>query len=84
MSKNFTAFNSSSLPRATKGKDPQLFEIQINNDEKLLTKSDLAEFFGVSIKTIDRWVSMNEIPYLKVGRSVRFCKKAVLIWAIPG
>lgn len=59
----------------------RLFENQIVDDEKLLTKKEIADFLNVSIKMIDRKVLMNEIPYLKVGKLVRFSKKKVLAWA---
>lgn len=59
----------------------RLFEIQIMDDEKLLTKKEIASFLNVSIKMIDRKVLMNEIPYLKIGKLVRFSKKKVLAWA---
>lgn len=49
-------------------------------EERLLTKEDIANFLNVSIKKIDRLVSMEEIPFYKIGRSVRFSKKGVLAW----
>ncbi len=57
------------------------FENQILDDERLLTKKEIADFLNVSVKMIDRKVSMNEIPYLKIGRLVRFDKKKVRAWA---
>jgi len=59
----------------------KFFEIQIVDDERLLTKTEIASFLSVSIKMIDRKVSMNEIPYFKIGRLVRFSKKKILAWA---
>lgn len=38
----------------------------------LLTIKKLAEALNVSSGTIYYWVSRNEIPYLKVGRHLRF------------
>lgn len=49
-------------------------------EEKLLTKNEIANFLNVSIKKIDRLVSMDEIPYFKIGRNVRFSKGQVLTW----
>lgn len=59
----------------------QLFENQIVDDERLLTKKELASFLNVSVKMIDRRVLLNEIPYHKIGFLVRFSKKDVLAWA---
>ena len=47
-------------------------------EESLLTKEQLAEFLQVSVKMIDKMVSLHDIPFLKVGSLVRFSKKAVI------
>lgn len=57
----------------------KLFNNSIN-DEKLLTKNELAIFLNVSKKTIDKKVSLKEIPFIKIGRLVRFDKKEVQAW----
>ena len=62
-------------------KNNEFFNIQILEDEKLLTKKEMATFLNVSVKMIDRKVHMNEIPFLKIGRLVRFSKKRILAWA---
>lgn len=62
-------------------KHTKLFENQIIDDERLLTKKEIADFLNVSVKMIDRKVSMNEIPFIKIGRLVRFSKQRVLAWA---
>lgn len=59
----------------------EFFKNQIVEDEKLLTKKEIANFLNVSIKMIDRKVHMNEIPFLKIGKLVRFSKKRILAWA---
>lgn len=59
----------------------KLFEIQYTDNERLLTKVEIADFLNVSVKMIDRKVSMNEIPFFKIGRLVRFDKKRVRAWA---
>jgi excisionase family DNA binding protein len=38
----------------------------------LLKKRELAERLAISKRTLDIWMSMGRIPFLKVGRSVRF------------
>jgi len=62
-------------------KKQQLFENQIVDDERLLTKKELASFLNVSVKMIDRKVLLKEIPHFKLGHLVRFSKRAVLAWA---
>lgn len=38
----------------------------------LIGKAQVAEMFSVSIKTIDRWVHLQTIPFLRINGSVRF------------
>lgn len=59
----------------------EIFKNQITDDEKLLTKKEIADFLNVSVKTIDKKVHMDEIPFMKIGRLVRFSKSKVLAWA---
>ena len=44
----------------------------------LLNAKQIAEALSVSVDTIYYWVSRNEIPFLKVGRHLRFSLGAVL------
>ena len=41
-------------------------------DYALLSKKQLAERIGVSARTLDTWIEQRRIPYLKIGRTVRF------------
>jgi excisionase family DNA binding protein len=38
----------------------------------LLRKRELAEQLAISKRTLDIWCAEGRIPYLKIGRSVRF------------
>jgi excisionase family DNA binding protein len=62
----------------------KLFDNKIPEDEKLLTRQEIADFLQVSIKTIDKKVMLNEIPFFKIGKSVRFSKQRVLEWSERG
>ena len=46
-------------------------------EKKLLTKKELAEYFGVSIATVDRDMKKG-LPYLKMSKFVRFYLDEVL------
>lgn len=39
---------------------------------ELKTKEDIKETLNLSIGKIDKMMKMNEIPYYKIGKSVRF------------
>lgn len=38
----------------------------------LITRLDVAHLSSVSPRTVDRWVKGRKIPYIKVGRTIRF------------
>lgn len=40
--------------------------------KKLIDINQLAEYIGVSTHTIYLWVSQRKIPYVKLGRNLRF------------
>jgi excisionase family DNA binding protein len=40
--------------------------------EPLVTKADVGHYFAVSPRTISGWVAARRIPFLKLGRLVRF------------
>jgi excisionase family DNA binding protein len=44
----------------------------------LLRKRELAEKLAISKRTLDVWMAKGRIPFLKVGRSVRFRLSDVL------
>jgi excisionase family DNA binding protein len=43
----------------------------------LLTKQELAKLCRVHLRTVDSWIFQRKIPFLKVGRAVRFDRRAV-------
>ena len=44
---------------------------------RLYTKSELAKRCQVSTRSIDNWMREGKVPFLKIGRSVRFSPKRV-------
>jgi excisionase family DNA binding protein len=52
------------------------------DDEALLDSTDLCALFGVSTRTIYRWISERDLPVAaKVGREYLFAKGDVWEWA---
>lgn len=44
-------------------------------------KRQVAEYLGISIYTVDAWVSQKRIPFIKIGgRKVMFDKKEIEEW----
>ncbi|MEP0826919.1 MAG: helix-turn-helix domain-containing protein [bacterium] len=53
----------------------------MTSDRRFLTKRQVASLLGLSIYTIDAWVSQRrEIPFVKMGRRVMFDVKDVNAW----
>lgn len=49
-------------------------------EKRLLTIAELSEFLRTPIGTIYHWISQKRIPYVKLGRSVRFDPEQVNLW----
>lgn len=49
--------------------------------EKLWTVADVAEYLGVTERTIRTWQQTHKLPYLKIGGTVRFRRIDVERWA---
>ena len=45
---------------------------------ELINKNQLAERVGVTPRTIESWMRLGHVPYIKIGRSVRFDEADVL------
>ena len=43
-----------------------------NADDALLTKSELAPKLKISRRTLDGWMRKGRVPFMKLGKSVRF------------
>lgn len=50
--------------------------------DKLLTDAQVAEMIGVSVNTLSTWRCRNTygLPFLKIGRRVRYKRSDVLAW----
>jgi excisionase family DNA binding protein len=59
---------------AVKGKKMESSNSPISDarDREYRTKADIADWLGVSTRTIDQKMADGSLPYLKIGRTVRF------------
>ena len=46
--------------------------MQSQNEARLVTVQDAAKFLAVSTSTLYGWVYQRRIPFVKVGRALRF------------
>lgn len=57
---------------------PPLFVLSgIRTMEKLYTKKEVAEYFKISEKTVDRLIRQFSIPILKIGHQVRISESSI-------
>ena len=49
-------------------------------DKKYLDINELSEYLGIPKHTIYNWTSMKRIPYVKIGRTLRFDKSRIDSW----
>jgi excisionase family DNA binding protein len=40
--------------------------------ERLITKRELAQAWGVSTRSVDNWVANGQLKHVKLGKSLRF------------
>lgn len=54
-------------------------------DPNYMTKAQCAEFFGVTVRTIENWQRLRALPCVKIGKIATFRKTEMLEWlnAIP-
>jgi excisionase family DNA binding protein len=52
----------------------------INCHDDLLTVKQAASYLGAAPQTVYRWVAEKKIPYVKVGRLVRFRRGDLAGW----
>ena len=63
----------------TRDREP-FFQNKISGGSSLLTVKELAEWLNTPIKTIYKWVSERKIPYLKLGKLLRFDRAIIQAW----
>jgi excisionase family DNA binding protein len=49
-------------------------------EDKLLTKNEICEYLKMSKSKIDILIRGKNIPYLKIGKNVRFNKDDMINW----
>ena len=49
-------------------------------ERKYLSVKELSEYLGIPKHTIYSWTSMKRIPYVKIGRLLRFDKNKIDSW----
>ena len=49
-------------------------------ERRFLNKKELAEYLGVKVGTLSVWVSYRKIPFVRVGRLVKFDLRKIDAW----
>jgi excisionase family DNA binding protein len=53
---------------------------EIKGEPNLMDIQQTAEYLGLSVGTIYQWRSQHKVPYIKVGRRVKFKKEQLDQW----
>ena len=53
---------------------------RIPKEKQLMDTNEASEFLGISKNTLYEWVVQNKVPYIKVGRLVKFRKSDLEEW----
>ena len=62
-------------------RDTAMANVTRSNKKQFLSKKELSEYLGISVFTIDSWVSgRREIPFVKMGKRVMFDMLDVANW----
>lgn len=75
----FCQFCQSRLPALTELLS--ITALYINMEKRYFTVKEIASYLGMSPNTIRAWIRVRQIPYLKLGRAVRFDIRKIDIWA---
>jgi excisionase family DNA binding protein len=59
---------------------PNFSEVCRVADEALWTSDQACEYFGIGRRTLDRWRAHRGLPYMRVGRVVRFMPDELREW----
>lgn len=46
--------------------------------DELLTKKEVAALMRVDKRTVERWVSMRRIAYIRIGGALRFSRREII------
>ncbi|PIP20724.1 MAG: transcriptional regulator [Candidatus Omnitrophica bacterium CG23_combo_of_CG06-09_8_20_14_all_40_11] len=49
-------------------------------NKKYLSPKDLAEYLGISLRTVYLWISLRQIPFYRLSRLIRFNKIEIESW----
>ena len=52
----------------------------IEDSRRLLSIGQLSQQLGISVKTLYGWVYLRQIPYVKMGRLVKFDSRDIEKW----
>jgi len=54
--------------------------VKLSENKKYLSPKDLAEYLGISLRTVYLWTSLRQVPFYRLGRLTRFSKIEIEIW----
>ena len=56
--------------------------VELSENKKYLSPKDLAEYLGISLRTVYLWTSLRQIPFYRLGRLTRFSRVEIELWLL--
>jgi excisionase family DNA binding protein len=47
-------------------------KVALKTADAMLTKPEVAKHFGITVRTLENWMTQGYVPYLRFGRVIRF------------
>lgn len=70
-----------SLKKGGEIKVPEtLYAIKSGELEPLYDKDYIVARYGITMNTLNQWISKGKIPYVKIGKLVKFKESLLLTW----
>jgi excisionase family DNA binding protein len=47
-------------------------KVALKTADAMLTKQEIAKHFGITERTVENWMDRGYVPFLRIGRNIRF------------
>lgn len=52
----------------------------MGSEQRYLSPQELSQYLGIAIQTVYEWTSQRRVPYIKLGRLVKFDQREIDEW----
>jgi DNA binding domain, excisionase family len=55
-------------------------EMFMETEQRYFSPQELSQYLGIAIQTVYEWTSQKKVPYIKLGRLVKFDQREIDNW----